>query len=274
MNKKELDLTWEKYHLNKDEEGHGKLVSYYFEKLVKNIANKLAKKYNYKVSADELASFGVDGLYRAIENFDPSEKVKFTTYSQWRIRGSMIDGLRSIDWVPRSVRQKHEKIEKTTADLEMRLGRKVDISEVLEELEWCEESYHKNVKKFNPTTHSSIEYSVNPEITGENKKDFNKYLCDDHQESPDAQIFRKEFLGKLIGKSFNDFERKLIYYYYYEDLTMKEISDILGISESRISQIHQSLLVRMKKKIEVNPEFFDKDIIASLLEKRHSSSLF
>ena len=174
----------------------------------------------------------------------------------------MLDGIRKEDVIPRSVRINNKAIERAKDILESEKCRKVFDYEILEELNIEYEEYHKNNKKFHPVLYNSIEGS---DICSENtqdsyQQDSNSNLTDTKVRSSDNFIIRKEFRNKLIGKGFSELEQKILSYYYYKNLTMDRIAEKLNMSESRISQIHKSLLPRLKDKILRNPKYFSDDI--------------
>lgn len=273
MNKQELERAWSNYFKKRSPENKRPLVAHYFE-FVQHIANNVAQKLNWRVPVDELTSHGIDGLYSAIEAFDHKRGIKFETYAYRRVQGSMIDAMRAEDWVPRSVRQRQEEINNKREALEAQRGEKVHMGEVLQSLAINEVDYHKNVSKYRAAGRSSIENCINTEVENDNKKDFNKYLECKNISQQDSKLVRREFLSKLMGKDFSTLERKIIYYYYYEDLTMKEIAAKLNISESRISQIHQQVIKRLKVRVEVNPDYFSKDIVEVMQECNSKDSLY
>ncbi len=274
MNKTKLDSLWKRYLKKHADEPKRKLVEYYYTHLVMRIARKLCVRFKYHISAEALASYGTEGLYRALKAFNPCMGVKFETYAYARVWGSMIDGIRKEDWVPRSVRNRQTLIEKTQDLLETKMGDRVSKSDVLKIVGIKEEDYHKNSAKFHAVSCSSIETNINSDIdNSDNRKDFNSSLVAHNISSPDSRIVRKEFFNKLIGKNFTPLERKIIYYYYYENLTMKEISAHLDISESRISQINQNILQRLKTRVKVNPLYFGKEIIEMINMCNDKSSL-
>jgi RNA polymerase sigma factor for flagellar operon FliA len=251
------------------------LVEIYYP-LVRKIAYGVAERIGWKLTPDELSSFGVDGLYIAIRRFDVERGATFSTYAGRRIHGSMVDGMRKEDIIPRSVRINHNKIEKMRNLLESEKGRKVSDIEILEELGIDDDEYIKNKKKFHPVVFSSIEGS---DIVGSNthedyKQDSNSDIIDNGNISPDSKIVRREFFNKLVGKNFSKMEQKIIYYYYYQDLTMDRISEKLGLSESRISQIHKGVLPRLQDKIERNPKYFGDDICRIIENCNDSDSFF
>lgn len=255
----DLQSAWTSFIQNKDKVSHNILVEYYYIHLVRKIAINLSAKFYYKISVDELASHGVTGLYRALEGFDQNRGVKFETYAFSRIWGSILDGLRKEDRVPRSVRIRQAKIEQIKLEMGRKLGY-IDENTAVEQAGFDPREYHKNLSKFQATHCSSIETNTNNIDNDDNKKDFNKHLVSQSESSVDGILIRKEFLGKLIGRSFSQIERRIIYYYYYQELSMREISSILEISESKVSQMHRSILKRLKTRIKVNPSYFDMDV--------------
>jgi len=274
MQPEDLSQTWNIYLRDRDDNSKRKLVEHYFG-FVNSIASRLSVKLNNHVSPPELASHGVDGLYKAIERFDITRGNKFETYAYIRIKGAMFDGLRKEDWVPRSVRVRQSNIEKERYKLENISGKKTSELEALKNLDINETDYNKNVGKFKAKSISSIESCSNPDIdNSDNKKDFNMYLEAHNCSSPDGKVLRKEFLNKLIGKKFTKLEKKIVYYYYYRNLTMKEISQELEISESRISQIHHNVLKRLKTRIKVNPSYFSDEILGIIKNCNSNDFLF
>jgi len=255
---------WEKFHKEKiklkKDKIRQEIVEIYYP-LVQKISYKVAKNLQWKVSPEELSSFGVDGLYIAIDKFSIDRGVDFPAYANRRIGGSMIDGIRREDLIPRSVRINCSLFDKIRQNIESNEGRKVSEYEIIEELGIKQKDYLKNIKKYSPLNFMSLEGS---NIENNKQDDFNQDyltdLTDKKTSTPDSKIIRKEFLNKLISKDFSPFEQKVIYYYYYKNFTMGEIGEKLGTSESRISQIHSELLERLKEKIERNPEFFNNNV--------------
>jgi RNA polymerase sigma factor FliA len=251
---------WKKFKEEKNEIKKNKLRNQLLEiyyPYVQKISYKVAANLSWNVLPEELASFGVDGLYSAIERFDLEAGVDFPTFANRRIGGSMIDGVRKNDIIPRSVRIKNNLYEKTKIELESDKGRRVTEFEVIESLGISQEEYLKNIKKYKPTGFVSIDGSnFHSNDQKEFKKDSLEIMEDPKYNSPYNEILRKEFLSKLISKNFSPTEQKIVYYYYYDNLTMEEISKKLKISESRVSQLHSDILPRLKNKIERNPVFF------------------
>jgi len=266
----DLPDAWKSYLKDKDSKAKQKLLEYYYNTLVKKIAKGLTKKFKGKIGPDELASYGVDGLYSSLDAFDPSKGVKFETYAYTRIWGSMIDGIREEDWVPRSVRKKQTIIENTKNSMESFLGHKIDETEIVCEAGFDIKEFYKNKHNFFASSVSSIESTPNTGIDQEdNNKDCNKYLVASDDTNPDILVDKNEFWSKLLGRDFCDRERQIIYFCYREGLTISCISKKMGMSESRISQIHKKALKKIKNRIELNPKFFSKygnDIMFNIKE--------
>ena len=268
---------WVKFQSEKNEkkkkELERKLVEIYYP-LVEKIAYSMAKKMCWMISPEELASLGVDGLYIAINKYSLERGASFSTYSNLRIRGSMVDGMRKADTVPRTVRMNHSKIEKTRAFLESEKGRIIRDEEILEELGINKNDFNKNIKNFYPVTFTSLDGTDVSKSSPEDniKKDSNPYLTDEKTSSVESFLIRKEFFNKLMGSSFSRIEQKIIYLYYYRDFTMDKIASALDLSESRVSQIHKDVIPRLRDKIRRNPRYFTKDVF-SLISNCNSKDL-
>ena len=266
MDKNDLDKTWIRYKKTGNVRTRNKLIEHYLS-FVDKIAKKLAKRLEYHVSAEDLASLGLDGLYDAIDKFDIHLGVKFESYANRRIRGSMIDWLRKQDVVPRSVRLNNDKFDTQKSIMQSEELRKVTDEEVAVALN-VDGEFAKKHKKFRPVMFNSLESMC---LHGEEiKEEFNTNLIDHDCKSPDAKLKRIEFFSKLMGDSFNKTERVIIYLYYYKEFTMNRVSRYVGLSESRVSQMHKNILPRLRDKISRNPDFFGDDIykyISSLAGK-------
>ena len=270
---------WKKFQKenikSKKDKYRQKLVEAYYP-LVQKISYKVAQNLQWNLQPEELASFGLDGLYIAIEKFSLDRGVNFPTYANRRISGSMIDNVRKNDFVPRSVRLNCNIIDKKRQELETIKGRRVSEYEIIEELGINQKEYLANSKKYSPLSFVSLEGS---DITDSSKSEDFKQDCiadlvDKSSSTPDSSLIRKEFINKLISKNFSPFEQKIIYYYYYENLTMGEIGKKINTSESRISQIHMDIIKRLRDKIERNPEFFGDNIEEMLKEGNNNDPLF
>lgn len=218
--------------------------------LVKYVAGKVAIGMPHNVEFDDLVGFGVFGLFDAIEKFDPEKHVKFKTYAVTRIRGAIFDELRSIDWVPRSVRQKAREVEEAVRRLETSLGRSATDREIAKEMGMGLPEFQKLMLKISGTSILSLN---DVWYTGE---DNDKVSIVESIESPQSlnpdTIVEKEEIKRVIIEAINelpDKEKKVLVLYYYEDLTLKEIGKVLEVTESRISQLHTKAIMRLRAKL-------------------------
>jgi len=253
LDEEALNCLWKSYRKKKDKKKKQTLVEHYFP-FVQKIAYRLAKKINWQVEPDALSSFGVDGLYRAIDGYRPSRGVRFESYANRRIRGAMIDGLRREDMVPRSVRILGERFERHKQKIQNHLGRKVSDVEASDLLGMDESYFQRNYRKFLPSAFSSLETGLETDQE-EFKEDCNIVLKDE-SDPPGNPAVRKEFFNKLMGDGFSPIERRIVWLYYYEGLTMDRVSKRIKLSESRVSQMHKAMLPRLADKIKRNPEYF------------------
>jgi RNA polymerase sigma factor for flagellar operon FliA len=240
---------WRLYRKTKNPEIRDALVRQYAP-LVKYVAGKVAVGMPHNVEFDDLVGYGVFGLFDAIEKFDPDKHVKFKTYAVTRIRGAIFDELRSIDWVPRSVRQKTREIEDTVRRLEASLGRAASDQEIANELGMTLKDFEKVMMRISSTSILSLN---DVWYTGE---DNDKVSIADSIESPQSlnpdTIVEKDEIKRVIIQSIQELpekEKKVLVLYYYEDLTLKEIGQILEVTESRISQLHTKAIVRLRAKL-------------------------
>jgi len=261
-----IEQLWDQHFETRNDKVKQQLVDFYFN-YVQKIAGKLAAKMRWKVHPTELASFGVDGLYNAIDGYDPDRNVKFEIYARPRIKGAMIDGLRREDIVPRTVRMNISVFERTKQHMQTESGEFVSDIEVLRKMGIEDKNLNHSLKKFSSVYVASLDHSNNhsqeagSEGMGEGHSDYNDMLKDTHTEMPGNGLMRREFFSKLMGKSFSRVEQKIVYYYYYESLTMGQVADKVNLSESRVSQMHKDILSRLRNKIERNPDYFGTDVM-------------
>ncbi len=246
--KSEAEL-WDLYMETRDPQIREKFIRQY-SPLVKYVAGKVSVGMPHNVEFDDLVGYGVFGLLDAIEKYDPNKHVKFKTYAVTRIRGAIFDELRSIDWVPRSVRQKTRQIEDTVQKLESSLGRSASDTEIAGELGVSVGDFHKTVLKISGTSVLSLN---DVWYTGE---DNDKVSIAESIESPDSlnpdMIVEKDEIRRVIVESINELpekEKKVLVLYYYEDLTLKEIGQVLEVTESRISQLHTKAIMRLRSRL-------------------------
>ncbi len=249
LEKKSEAELWLLFKKNRDPEIRDMFVKQYAP-LVKYVAGKVAMVMPHNVEFDDLVGFGVFGLFDAINKFDPEKHVKFKTYAVTRIRGAILDELRSIDWVPRSVRQKTREIEDTIHHLESSLGRSANDREIAKEMRMSLKDFHKTMMKISGTSILSLN---DVWYTGDEN---DKVSIVDSIESPSSlnpdMIIEKEEIKRVIVDAINELpekEKKVLVLYYYEDLTLKEIGKVLEVTESRISQLHTKAIMRLRAKL-------------------------
>ncbi len=217
--------------------------------LIRFVAQRIAARLPSNIDIDDLISAGVIGLMDAIEKYDPSRDNKFKTYAEFRIRGAILDELRSQDWVPRSVRDKAKKIEKTYAELEQKLGRAVSDEELSDALGIQLEEYYDMVSKVKAVTLLSID-----ELSGPNQQDRKSLLeCLENTSSknPFTQL-KSKGIRDLLVRHIDELPEKqklVLSLYYYEDLNLKEIGRILEVTESRVSQLHTQAVEKLRSKL-------------------------
>ncbi len=249
MDGKSEEELWSEYKKCRDSRIRDAFIEQYAP-LVKYVAGKVAMGMPHNVEFDDLVGFGVFGLFDAIEKFDPDKHVKFKTYAVTRIRGAIFDELRTIDWVPRSVRQKSREIEEAVRHLEANLGRAATDAEIADEMGMTTSEFQKTILKVSGTSILSLNdlwYS------GE---DNDKVSIVDSIESPESMnpdmIVEKDEIKRVIVQAIQELpekEKKVLVLYYYEDLTLKEIGKILEVTESRISQLHTKAIMRLRVKL-------------------------
>jgi RNA polymerase sigma factor for flagellar operon FliA len=219
--------------------------------LIRYIVNRIAVRLPSHIDLDDLHNTGVIGLMDAIEKYDPDKNCKFKTYAEFRIKGAILDQLRSLDWVPRSVRQKGRKLEKAYGDVEQRLGRSANEDEVADSLGLELDKFHTLINQVRGISLVNLEEIRGTNSDGDRAGTFADIIEDVHSENPFASLKlmeTKHVISDTIG-SLPEKERLVISLYYYEDLNMKEIGNILGITESRVCQIHTKAVMRLGSKL-------------------------
>jgi RNA polymerase sigma factor for flagellar operon FliA len=239
----DIEQIWEQFHKDHSETFRNLLMKHY-RYLVKYTAERLYSKLPDKVELDDLISAGIFGLMDAIDAFDPSRGVKFETYCSPRIRGSILDELRSMDWVPRLVRSRAHQLTKATQSLETHLGRKPTEKETAEELDMDMEEFSRLQRDANAVSLVSLSTKYSE---GDGEKDICEIdiIKDDRSRDPLTEAQKRD-LRSLLTKGLTRAERLIVVLYYYEEMTMKEIGATLDLSESRVSQMHSSIIARLK----------------------------
>lgn len=216
--------------------------------LVKVVAGRLSMYLGYNVEYEDLVSYGIFGLIDAIDKFDYLKDVKFETYASLRIRGAILDQIRRMDWIPRTIRQKQKKIEAVIKEVEQSTGHMATDEEVARGLGISNEEYLEWQSQMKITGLVSLNEYM--EQGSDISQDYRRHTTS-HFEALEERI-EKEELAKVLGEALQlltEKEQKVITLYYYEELTLKEISNILEVSESRVSQLHTRALKKMKVKM-------------------------
>ncbi|MDH7600269.1 MAG: FliA/WhiG family RNA polymerase sigma factor [Sedimentisphaerales bacterium] len=239
----DLQRIWMLYHKTRNEEYRNLLMEHY-KGLVQYTAERMRAKLAEKVELDDLISAGIFGLIDAIEAFDPTRGVKFETYCTPRIKGAMLDELRNMDWVPRLVRARAHQLAKASHALELRLGRRPADEELAQELNMDPEEFNRLQRDARAVGLVSLSNRCNEE-------DGDKDICEidiirDQKSLDPVTEAQKRDLKELLTKGLSRAERLIIVLYYYEEMTMKEIGATLDLSESRVSQMHSSVMSRLK----------------------------
>jgi len=239
----DIDRIWQQFYKTHDDRYRNLLMEHY-RYLVKYAAERLHSKLPGKVELDDLISAGIFGLMDAINAFDPARGVKFETYCSPRIKGSILDELRSMDWVPRLVRARAHQLAKATQSLQTHLGRKPTEKESAEELNMDMEEFKRLQRDANAVNLVSLNTKYSDD---DGEKDICEIDVIKDAKSQDPLIeAQKRDLKNLLTRGLTRAERLIIVLYYYEEMTMKEIGATLDLSESRVSQMHSSIVARLK----------------------------
>jgi RNA polymerase sigma factor for flagellar operon FliA len=214
--------------------------------LVKHIAYRVARRLPSSVEINDLVNAGVLGLLDAVDKFDPARGVRFNAYAELRIRGAIIDSLRDLDWAPRSLRRKSRELERVYGMLEVKLGRPATDEEVSAAMGETLEGLHALIDQLNGLTIGSFEATAHP-ANGERLID---YYPDDAGD-PHTQLAADELI-KVLARAIDSLpekERLVISLYYFDEMTMKEVGVLLGVNESRVSQLHSRATLRLRDKL-------------------------
>ncbi len=244
VNSIQIEL-WKQYSETRDSTVREKLIVEYAN-LVRYVAGRLSMYFGSNVEYDDMVGFGVFGLIDAIDKFDLNKGVKFETYASLRIRGSIIDSIREMDWVPRSLRQKNKELERVYFEIENELGHSASDKEVAGKLGITLDDFYKLLNDVTVSSMVSLE-----EFLEQNYEIGVDQPNNRAEDRPEAYIEISE-LKDILGDAINrlpDKEKTVISLYYFEELTLKEISAIMKVSESRISQLHTKAILRLRGKL-------------------------
>ncbi|MEO8370741.1 MAG: FliA/WhiG family RNA polymerase sigma factor [Candidatus Solibacter sp.] len=210
---------------------------------VRLIARRIQERLPDSISLDDLISTGVLGLISAIDNFSPVHNVKLKTYAEYKIRGAILDSLRGLDWAPRQKRRKSKQIEAAIAAAEQRLQGPANEEDIAAELSITLEEYHEWLVEIRGLNLASLEYA-----SGDQGRDLLHYLPDTGENLPSLLLERTE-LERLLASSIEqipEIEKTVLSLYYHEELTLREIAQIVNLHESRISQLKSQAIVRLR----------------------------
>jgi RNA polymerase sigma factor FliA len=242
---------WRLYCTNKGDKALRDRLILTYAPLVKYVAGRLGSGLPAHVDEGDLVSYGLLGLIGAIERYDPERDVKFETYAISRIKGSIIDELRSLDWVPRSVRARARDIERAIAELERKLHRAPNDQEISDKLGISTDELEESLTDISRSSIGALDelWSVN---TGGGDQVALIDTIEDH-DAPDpqgslSQNEMKEAIGEAIAR-LPEREKLVVTLYYYEELTLREIGEVLGVTESRVSQLHTKAILRLKARL-------------------------
>ncbi len=240
---------WQRYRRCADTELEGSLIEQYLP-LVRMIVCRLLMTLPAHVSADDLHSAGLIGLLQSVRNFDPSCRCSFETYARQRIRGAVLDELRRLDWAPRSVHERTRKLEQVMFDLGQRLGRMPDEAEMAAALGLTLADYQRRLEEIRPATFVCLDSVVGGE--GEDACLY-EVIADPTQDDPAEQAVRRDLAREIADciRALPEAKRKVLALYYYEDLQLKEIAVVLGLTESRICQIHAQAILTLRVQLQM-----------------------
>ena len=246
----DLDKLWEEYIKTRNKQAKDKLLVEYAG-LVRYTAQRIAVNLPASVELGDLMGSGVMGLIKAVESFEPERGFKFETFASHKIRGAILDELRALDWVPRSIRQKSKSMQRAYAELELKLGRMPYDDEVAEHLNLNQKEFGKMLLDIAPTTILSLEENM-PSRGGEGKSlSLIDTIEDPNETNPLKELGYQEVKRILMEtiEQLPEKERLVVALYHYEELTLKEIGEVLNLTESRVSQIHSKAMMKLRSRL-------------------------
>jgi RNA polymerase sigma factor for flagellar operon FliA len=246
----ELRELWRRFKASGDVHARERLVVAY-SPLVKYVSGRMASGLPAHVEESDLISYGLVGLINAIERFEPEREIKFETYAITRIKGAIIDELRSLDWVPRSVRARAREIEKANAKLEHRLQRAPTDEEMAAELNVTPEEFHDALLQISNSTVAALDELWTVSDSSGDQVSLLDTLTDENAPDPAAvmdQTDLKDRVADAIAR-LPEREKLVVALYYYENLTLREIGEVLGVTESRVSQLHTKAVLRLRSRL-------------------------
>jgi RNA polymerase sigma factor for flagellar operon FliA len=241
---------WREYRRSGDQGIRDRLILTYAP-LVKYVAGRLGSGLPAHVDEGDLVSYGLLGLIAAIERYDPDRDVKFETYAIARIKGSILDELRAMDWVPRSVRSRAREIERAIADLESKLGRAPNDEEIATKIGISQEDLEDSLTDISRSSIAALDELWTVSGSGGDQIALIDTIEDESVPDPQSAMSAtemKEAIADAIAR-LPEREKLVVTLYYYEDLTLREIGEVLGVTESRVSQLHTKAILRLKARL-------------------------
>jgi RNA polymerase sigma factor for flagellar operon FliA len=252
-NRKAIELKdlWTRYKDERDEKAREQLVLAYAP-LVKYVAGRMSSGLPSHVEEADLISYGLLGLIAAIERFEPEREIKFETFAITRIKGSIIDELRSLDWVPRSVRTKAREIEKVNARLEHQLQRAPADQEMATALGMSVDEFQESLVRITGSSVVALDELWTVSDASGDQVSLLDTIEDPQAVDPAAEVDTTDMRDRLAGAiaALPEREKLVVALYYYENLTLREIGDVLGVTESRVSQLHTKAVLRLKSRLQ------------------------
>ena len=250
MPAEDVITLWRKYRASRDRQLRDRLILTYAP-LVKFVAGRLGSGLPAHVDEGDLVSYGLLGLIGAIERYDPDRDVKFETYAIARIKGSIIDELRAMDWVPRSVRARARDIERAIGELEAQSGRAPSEEEIAAKLGVSQDELGENLLEISRSSIAALDELWTVSSGGGDQVALIDTIEDTQGPEPQAALAQtemREALGEAIAR-LPEREKLVVTLYYYEELTLREIGEVLGVTESRVSQLHTKAILRLKARL-------------------------
>jgi RNA polymerase sigma factor FliA len=246
----ELQELWKRYKSTSDERARERLVVAY-SPLVKYVAGRMSSGLPAHVEEADLISYGLGGLISAIERFDLTREIKFETYAITRIRGAIIDELRTLDWVPRSVRARARQFERVNMKLEAQLQRAPTDEEMASELEISVDDFQEQLVQISNSTIVALDEMWSVSDSSGDQVSLLDTLPDSGAPDPQQLVDESELRDRIADAiaALPEREKLVVALYYYENLTLREIGEVLGVTESRVSQLHTKAVLRLRSKL-------------------------
>ncbi len=243
----ELRDLWRRYKTDGDERARERLVVAY-SPLVKYVAGRMGSGLPSHVEEADLISYGLVGLINAILRFEPEREIKFETYAITRIKGAIIDELRSQDWVPRSVRARAREIERAHQKLEHKLQRAPTDEEMAEELEMDVQAFQDAILQISNSSMAALDELWTVSDSSGDSVSLLDTIADENAPDPAAALDQSDLRDRVADSisRLPEREKLVIALYYYENLTLREIGEVLGVTESRVSQLHTKAVLRLR----------------------------